>query len=123
MAEEQNSANQEGIVLGKVIRHVAENLSSHAVTEEESALIELLNDLATGFEETGGIEFSADQAQNLANTFSILEAAIKALSLEAHQGGHHNAAAKLEWSALTINGFTSSLQECHLAERSGTLSV
>ena len=123
MTDEQENKNQEGMVLGKVIRHVAESLEAEIDSSDEEVFIALLNDLARGFEETAGIEFSADQAQGLANAFSILEAAVKALSLEANQGGHHNAAAKLEWAALTINGFTSALQECHLAERGGTLTV
>ncbi len=126
MPEQPADENQEALILSKVIRHVAENLSkgdASATEGQEDAYIELLSELATGFEETGGIEFTADQAQPLANTFALLETAIKALSQEAHQGGHHNAAAKLEWAALVVNGFTASLQECHLKEQGGSLAI
>jgi len=123
MPEQPTDENQESLILSKIIRHVAENLSNHDTSRQEEAYTELLSELATGFEETGGIEFSADQAQPLANTFSLLEAAIKTLSQEAYHGGHHNAAAKLEWAALVVNGFTASLQECHLKEQGGSLAI
>lgn len=122
---EQPAENQEGIVLAKIIRHVAEGFNETATphSSDIDAFAELLSELALGFEETGGIEFSEDQALSLANAFSVLEAAIKSLSEEAREGAHHNAAAKLEWAARLVNGFTATLQECHLSQAGGSLSV
>jgi len=125
MMSEHPIENQEGVILGKIIRHVAEGFEddANAHAPDIGAFTELLSELAIGFEETGGIEFSEDQAHGLANAFSVLETAIKSLSEEAREGGHHNAAAKLEWAARLINGYTATLQECHLAQTGGSLSV
>lgn len=126
-AQALEEENLEGLIFAKIIRHIAEQMTS-APPPEGSSDDDLQNtaglflELADAFEAVGGFEFAAEQALPLSHAFVLIEQGMRALSAQAREGGHDNAAAKMEWAAGRARLMTAKLEERHLAGAGGIVA-
>lgn len=117
--------NAEPIIFAKIVRYMAEQLTQidpKAMPEDISAMSELLIEIADAFEATSGFEYSHEQALPLSHAFSMLEGGIRLLGEQAAEGGHTNAAAKMEWAAIKAKSMTVDLETSHLEGASGIIA-
>ena len=119
--------NLEGLVFSKIVRHIADQLMatqiSEQVTEDDLQRTSgLFHEIADAFEQSGGFEFSAEQALPLSHAFVMIEQGMRALSAQATEAGHGNAGAKMEWAAGRAHLMTAKLEERHLAGAGGIIS-
>lgn len=121
----QTAAQAEAQVFATIVRYLAERLGDVEPDVEASDLAhtsELFTEIATAFEETGGFEFSSEQALPLSHAFAMLEGGMRILAEQADDTGHTNAAAKMEWAALMARNMTAKLERYHLEGASGIVA-
>ena len=119
-------ADAEAKVYASIVRYLAERLTETEPDVDPGDLVqtgELFTELADAFEQTGGFEFSHDQALVLTHAFSMLEGGMRILSEQAHESGQTNAAAKMEWAALKTKNMTADLETHHLAGSGGFITL
>ena len=118
-------ANAESTMFAKIVRYMAEQLikiDPEAMPEDITVMSELFIEIADAFEATGGFEYSVEQALPLSHAFSMLEGGIRLLGEQATEGGHTNAAAKMEWAAIKAKSMTADLETSHLEGASGIVA-
>lgn len=121
----QDAAQAEARVFATIVRYLAERLGDVEPDVDASDLAhtgELFTEIATAFEETGGFEFSSEQALPLSHAFVMLEGGMRILAEQADDSGHTNAAAKMEWAALMARNMTAKLERYHLEGASGIIA-
>lgn len=119
------SDNAEALVFAKIVRYLSERLGDvepDADPGDLNHMGELFDEIAEAFEETGGFEFSSDQALPLSHAFAMLEGGMRILADQAHDLGQSNAAAKMEWAALKARGMTARLETHHLSGAGGIVA-
>ena len=117
--------NAEAIIFAKIVRYMAEQLTQidpEAMPEDISVMSELFIEIADAFEATSGFEYSHEQALPLSHAFTMLEGGIRLLGEQAAEGGHTNAAAKMEWAAIKAKSMTADLETSHLEGASGIIA-
>lgn len=122
--DEDIPENAEPRIFAKIIRYMADQLSEidpDAVPEDLGVMGELFVEIADAFEATGGFEFTHEQALPLSHAFSMLEGGIRLLAEQASEGGHTNAAAKMEWAAIKAKAMTADLETSHLEGAGGII--
>jgi len=133
MNEEQDSfasngeipANAESLIFAKIVRYMAEQLTKidpDAMPEDIAIMSELFGEIASAFEATNGFEYSHEQALPLSHAFAMLEGGIRLLGEQASEGGHTNAATKMEWAAIKAKAMTADLEISHLEGVGGIIS-
>lgn len=119
------SEKAEARVFATIVRYLAERLGDVDPDADPGDLVhtaDLFEELADAFEDTGGFEFAHDQALPLSHAFAMLEGGMRILAEQAHQSGHGNAAAKMEWAALKARAMTAKLEESHLHGVAGIIA-
>ena len=117
--------NAEAVIFAKIVRYMAEQLTQidpEAMPEDITVMSELFIEIADAFEATSGFEYSHEQALPLSHAFSMLEGGIRLLGEQASEGGHTNAAAKMEWAAIKAKSMTADLETSHLEGASGIIA-
>ena len=117
--------NAEPLVFAKIVRHIAERLNdddNEAAPEDMAHAGALFMELADAFENTSGFEFTPDQALPLSHAFVTLEGGMRLLAEQAHEGGHANAAAKMEWAAMKARAMAGKLEAHHLEGAGGIVA-
>ena len=117
--------NAEPIIFAKIVRYMAEQLTQidpEAMPEDITVMSELFIEIADAFEATSGFEYSVEQALPLSHAFAMLEGGIRLLGEQAAEGGHTNAAAKMEWAAIKAKSMTADLETSHLEGASGIIA-
>lgn len=117
--------NAEQLIFAKIVRYMAEQLTEidpKALPEDIVVMSELFVEIADAFEATGGFEYSHEQALPLSHAFAMLEGGIRLLGEQALEGGHTNAAAKMEWAAIKAKAMTADLETGHLEGASGIIA-
>jgi len=133
MNEEQNNLsddseipeNAESLIFAKIVRYMAEQLAKidpEAMPEDIAIMSELFGEIASAFESTNGFEYSHEQALPLSHAFAMLEGGIRLLGEQASEGGHTNAAAKMQWAALKAKTMTADLETSHLEGAGGIIA-
>lgn len=118
--------NAEALVFAKIVRYMADQLSEvdpEAMPDELRAMSDLYGEIADAFEATSGFEFSQEQALPLSHAFAMLEGGIRLLAEQANEGGHSNAAAKMEWAAIKAKSMTAELETSHLEGTGGIITL
>lgn len=124
-AAEQDANRAEAQVFATIVRYLAERLGEVEPDVDPGDLAhtgELFSEIADAFEQTGGFEFSSEQALPLSHAFAMLEGGIRILAEQADDTGHTNAAAKMEWAALKARNMTAKLERYHLEGASGIIA-
>jgi len=124
-ADEAVGDNAEARVFATIVRYLAERLGDVEPDADASDLAhtsELFVEIADAFEQTGGFEFSSDQALPLSHAFAMLEGGMRILSEQADESGHTSAAAKMEWAALKARNMTAKLEVSHLSGSGGIVA-
>ncbi len=122
---EEIPENAESVIFAKIVRYMAEQLTQidpDAMPEDITVMSELFIEIADAFEATNGFEYSHEQALPLSHAFSMLEGGIRLLGEQAAEGGHTNAAAKMQWAAIKAKSMTADLETSHLEGASGIIS-
>lgn len=117
--------NAEAVIFAKIVRYMAEQLTQidpEAMPKDIIVMSELFIEVADAFEATGGFEYSVEQALPLSHAFAMLEGGIRLLGEQAAEGGHTNAAAKMEWAAIKAKSMTADLETSHLEGASGIIA-
>jgi len=118
--------NQEGLIYSKIIRHIAEQLAETelaAGAEDLTQTVELFQEISEAFENAGGFEHQPEQALPLSHAFAMLSASMQALSQQAADLGHDNAAAKMQWASQQAKTMTATLEERHLNNAGGVVAL
>lgn len=118
-------ANAESLIFAKIVRYMAEqlaNIDPEAMPEDIAIMSELFGEIASAFEATSGFEYSHEQALPLSHAFAMLEGGIRLLGEQASEGGHTNAAAKMQWAALKAKTMTADLETSHLEGAGGIIA-
>ena len=116
----------EAKIFASIVRYLSERLTETEPDVDPGDLVqtgELFIELADAFEQTGGFEFSHDQALVLTHAFSMLEGGMRILAEQAAESGHNNAAAKMEWAAIITKAMTADLETHHLAGSGGFITL
>jgi len=116
----------EAKIYASIVRYLSERLSDTEPDVDPGDLVqtgELFCELADAFDNNGGFEFAADQALVLAHAFSMLEGGMRILAEQAHESGHTNAAAKMEWAAIKSRAMIAKLETHHLEGASGIIAL
>lgn len=124
-AAEQDANQAEAQVFATIVRYLAERLGEVEPDVDPGDLAqtsELFTEIAEAFEQTGGFEFSSEQALPLSHAFAMLEGGMRILAEQADDTGHTNAAAKMEWAALKARNMTAKLERYHLEGASGIIA-
>ena len=122
---EEVPENAEAVIFAKIVRYMAEQLTqidTDATPEDITVMSELFIEIADAFEATKGFEYSHEQALPLSHAFAMLEGGIRLLGEQASEGGHTNAAAKMEWAAIKAKSMTADLEISHLEGASGIIA-
>jgi hypothetical protein len=122
---EKPGAKAEAQVFAAIVRYLAERLTDVEPDVDPGDLVatgELFVEIAEAFENTSGFEFSSDQALPLSHAFAMLEGGMRILAEQAHESGHTNAAAKMEWAALKARTMTATLETHHLEQSHGIIA-
>ena len=117
--------NAEALIFAKIVRYMAEQLAQidpEAKPEDLGVMGDLFNEIADAFETTRGFEFTSEQALPLSHAFAMLEGGIRLLGEQAAEGGHTNAAAKMEWAAIKAKAMTADLETSHLEGAGGIIA-
>jgi hypothetical protein len=125
MMENAQAQKAEALVFATIVRYLAERLTDVEPDVDAGDLTatgDLYLEIAEAFENTNGFEFSSDQALALSHAFAMLEGGMKILAEQAHESGHTNAAAKMEWAALKARNMTAKLETHHLASSGGIIA-
>jgi len=123
--EGQDAEDAEAQVFAAIVRYLAERMGDVDPDAEPGDLVhtaDLFNEIAEAFEATGGFEFSPDQALPLSHAFAMLDGGMRILSEQAHESGHTNAAAKMEWAAIKARAMTAKLETAHLGGAGGIIA-
>jgi len=118
-------ANAEAQVFATIVRYLAERLTDVEPGVDPGDLAatgELFIEIAEAFENTNGFEFSSEQALPLSHAFAMLDGGMRILAEQAHESGHTNAAAKMEWAALKARNMTARLETHHVSGSGGIVS-
>jgi hypothetical protein len=120
------ATDSENQIFAKIVAYIAASMNEPEDDEEElpeglDSLTETLAEISRAFETAGGFHFDADQALVLSHVFTVLEAGMRSLSLQAAEGGQDMAAAKIEWAANQAREMTGYLMEKHGSGDAGTL--
>lgn len=125
LGDSQPPENAEAQVFAAIVRYLAEQLGEVDPDAEPSDLVhtaDLFSDIAEAFEATGGFEYPHEQALPLSHAFAMIEGGMRILSEQAHESGHTNAAAKMEWAAVKARAMTAKLEESHLGSVGGIIA-
>ena len=124
--ETETPAEQaEAQVFATIVRYLAERLTDVEPDVDPGDLAatgELFIEISEAFEQTGGFEFTSDQALPLSHAMAMLEGGMRILAEQAEEQGHHNAAAKMEWAALKARNMTAKLETHHLSGSNGIIA-
>lgn len=122
---EKDATQAEAQVFATIVRYLADRLGDVEPDVDPGDLAhtgELFTEIAEAFEQTGGFEFSSEQALPLSHAFVMLEGGMRILAEQADDTGHTNAAAKMEWAALKARNMTAKLERYHLEGASGIIA-
>ena len=117
--------DEEAKVFATIIRYLAERLGDVDPDVDPGDLMhtsDLFTELADAFENAGGFEFDREQALPLSHAFAMLEGGMRILSEQAHEQGHTNAAAKMEWAAIKARAMMGLLETHHLEGAGGIIA-
>ncbi len=117
--------NAEAVIFAKIVRYMADQLAEvdpEALPEDLGVMGDLYKEIAEAFEQSGGFEFTPDQALPLSHAFAMLEGGISILADQATGSGHDNAAAKMQWAAIKAKAMTAELETRHLEGAGGIIS-